>query len=507
MTDSSRVRMGYGEEAVPGTTPAIANGNFRSIRETSDGLIFEVSSDVSQEVQPDGNIRDLILLSGRSRGPLAFELSHPTPRTFLADALSAALRTNWSGVPYKENLTADSAITDVASATGTYSIDAQPTVPFIAGHMVQATGFTNAANNQVFRATSVTSTTVVGGASTVNETAPPFGAILKAVGWRGASADISLSTTGLLTGAQCKVVSATVDWNAAGIVIGSWVKVSGFTDTANGNVGGNNVWGKVVGFSGSGNKELNLSNCHFTTAAGVTTDVTPVAEVATGKTVTVWFGDRIRNGTTNRSFFIEKGYMGQATPSYHVYNGLRFGGLTLNQSAGQKVTGSFDLLGMNSTSSTTALGTPAAASTDDIFNAVSDLQRIAEAGSNHSMPNSYNQLNIAISNGLREQTAMGSFSAVGVGLGRFTVRLTGQAYFGSLALYNKFRNQTVTEYSQRYARGSKAMVLTFPRVELAKADTPTPGNDQDIWVQFEAQATYDSVTQCTMQVDRFDYFE
>lgn len=502
MTDSSRVRLAYGEETTPGTTPAIANGNFRTIRETSDGLVFDVSSDVSEEVQPDGNIRDLILLSGRSRGPLAFELSHATPRTFLADALAAAFRTDWSGVPYKENLTADSAITDVASATGTYTINAQPTVAFVAGHMVQAVGFTNAANNQVFRASSVTTTTVVGGSGCVNETAPPFGAILKAVGWRGPSADISLSVTGLLTGAQCKVVSATQDWSLTGIVVGSWVKVSGFTDSS----GVHNMWGKVVGFSGASNRELNLSNCH-TTVSGVTTDISPVAEVATGKTVTVWFGDRLRNATTNRSFFIEKGFMGQATPSYHVFNGLRFGGLTLNQRAGQKVTGSFDLLGMNSTSSTTSLGTPVAGSTDDILNAVSDLQRVAEAGTNQAMPNSYNELNITINNGLREQSALGSFSAVGVGMGRFNVRLSGQAYFGSLALYNKFRNQTTTEYSQRYTRGSKAMVLTFPRVELSRAETPTPGNDQDIWVQFEAQATYDPTTACTAQVDRFDYFE
>jgi hypothetical protein len=45
-------------------------------------------------------------------------------------------------------------------------------------------------------------------------------------------------------------------------------------------------------------------------------------DAGTGKTIKVWFGDQIKNGTTQTSVSIERGFLGQTTPTYIVNTGM-----------------------------------------------------------------------------------------------------------------------------------------------------------------------------------------
>lgn len=500
MTDSNRTRVAYVEEATIGTTPAIANGNLREARITGESLAFKKDTKTSDELRSDRQRADYIDTNARNNGGVNFELSYPADRTFISDMIAAALFSDWGGMAKKVNVTADTAITDVASATGTYTIDAQPTPAFVAGHMVQSEGFTNAANNQIFRATSVTATTVVGGSGCVNETAPPSGSRITAIGYRGVSADISLSTTAPLYGGVVKVVSATLDWATTGLEAGRWVKLSGFTD----NSGANNYFGYVTALSGGTNREFGLTN--IATLSG---EAAAVAEVGTAKTVTVWFGERVRNGTTRRSFTMEKGFLAQAVPSYLLYRGMVPNTLSINFAAEDIAKGSLDFLGTRHTTATAQLGSPAASTSgvEDVLNCATDLSRLAEAGAPPGALSGVKMLSLQVNNNLREQTAISTLGLAGVGVGSCDIALNMEAYFGDKTLYDKYVNGTQTSLSTRLVRGTRALFMTVPAIEIVDGDASAGGLNQDVTVPLQLKAKRDTTLGYQLQFDRMPYFE
>src|SRR6185295_9915476 len=84
----------------------------------------------------------------------------------------------------------------------------------------KAEGFTNAANNQLFRVASSSATTIVGTAlSLTAETAPPGTAKLKVVGFQGAAADLVATSTGL--------TSTLLNFTTLGLSVGRWIKIGG----------------------------------------------------------------------------------------------------------------------------------------------------------------------------------------------------------------------------------------------------------------------------------------
>ena len=177
MTDSNLVRLAYVEESTWGVTPGTPA--MRGLRYTGADLRYSPSSTESAEIITDRQVTDLIQTSARVNGSYNFELSYREHDEFFAGALCST----WTNTPQKENLIADTTITQVTDTTDTYTVDANGT-DFIAGRLVHASGFTNAANNRVFTVASSTGTTVVaaGTPTLTDEAAPPVGARLKVVG-------------------------------------------------------------------------------------------------------------------------------------------------------------------------------------------------------------------------------------------------------------------------------------------------------------------------------------
>ena len=92
----------------------------------------------------------------------------------------------------------DSEITAVTDSSDTYTVNSGGTA-FKAGHLAKAEGFTNAANNRMFKVASSTGTTVVaaGTPALIDEIAPPSTAKLQVIGFERTSGDITATSTGL----------------------------------------------------------------------------------------------------------------------------------------------------------------------------------------------------------------------------------------------------------------------------------------------------------------------
>lgn len=483
MTDSNLVRLAWVEEVTQGTTPGTPA--MRALRYTGETLNFEITTIQSAEITNDRQVTDLIQTSARVVGSYNFELSYKEHDEFIA----AVLYSSWTNTPEKENATADSSITDAGTVANTYAVDAGG-ASFLAGHLVRASGFTNAANNQIFRVASSSATTVVGTAlSLTPEAAPPAGARLKVVGIQGASADITATSTGL--------GSTVMNFTLMGLHVGQLIKVGGTAVGDQFATAANNAWVRVSAIAATA---LTLDN----RPAGWSVDA------GTGKTIKIWFGDVLSNGATKRFFTIEKGFMGQTTPNYLAFRGLQPDTLTLTVAPGAVVNGSIGFLGFGAAAaSTTPLDATLTSSyPGDVINAVANVGRIAEAGVTVTGPNYVQQMTFEVSNNLREQTAVGTFGLIGVGIGQFAA--TGQlsTYFGDATMYTKLVNSTATSVSVRFEKNNQFYVFQLPKIKLSGGTPQAGGQNQDVVLEATYSALKDTtLTQKTILVDRGEYFE
>jgi hypothetical protein len=160
MSTSNRVQITTVRESTPGTTPTTPR--MRLARLTGESLSFTPNYINSDEIRSDRMLAAPVKVMQASEGGINFELSYPDDNSPLSDMLRSAFFNTWVNTPTFDNDgTADSVITDAGTTANTYVV-ASGGASVKLGHLVRATGFTNAANNQIFRAASSTGTTIVG---------------------------------------------------------------------------------------------------------------------------------------------------------------------------------------------------------------------------------------------------------------------------------------------------------------------------------------------------------
>ncbi|MGQ0664605.1 MAG: phage tail tube protein [Pseudomonadota bacterium] len=488
MTDSNRVQLGYVMESSWGTTPAIAGTTrLRKVRITGESLNYGIDNAVSNEIRDDRMVSDLVQTGARVRGEINIEWSFPTARTALDDFVAMAMMANWTNMPEKYNATADSSIADAGTTANTYVVDAGGTAYKVA-HLVRASGFANAANNQLFRVASSTATTVVGTSlGLVAEAVPPAGARMKVVGFEGASGDITATATGL--------GSTALDFTTLGLAVGQWIKIGGGTSPTQFATAALNTFCRITAIAAGG---LSLDN----RPSGWTTDS------GAGKTIRVWAGDHIRTAAVEKYATIEKGFLAQATPEYIKYVGMMANGMSVTLGAGEIATGSFGFLGKVGSVGTAALdAAPEAVSTDGAMNAVANVGRIGEGGSDAGSPNFIRSLSIALANNLREIQAVGTLGLVDVGIGRSEVTGSLEAYFGSSSLYTKFLNATETSLNARLEKSSKVLIFTLPRVKFESGQVVVRSSNSDVVAALDFRAIKDTATTgAQFQIDRMEEY-
>lgn len=486
MTDSNRLRLATVREVTFGVTPNTPR--MRTARTTGESLQFTPQFVQSAEIRSDRMNSDPIKINETNQGGINYELSYPVPDSPLSDFWRSAMFSDWVNAPAFDNDgTADAVCTGVTDSSDTFAV-VSGGAAVKAGHLVRMTGFSNAANNGIFKVASSTGTTIVlGTTSLTDEAAPPAAARIKVVGFQGASGDVTAIANGL--------GSTALDFTTLGLAVGQWVKIGG---TATGDkfaTAACNDWARITAISATA---LTLDNL----PAGWATDS------GTGKTIKVWFGDYIRNGVTQTSLTIERGFMGQAVPTYIQQTGMVVGQATLNYTTEAIVNGSFNFMGLTGAQSTTSLdASPDAETTNAIMAANVNVGRIAESGSAVLSPNYVRSATISLNNNLRQITAVGYVGAVDIGEGESAASGTLETYFGSNALLAKLLAGTVGSINLRAAKNNQAIVVTVPRATFTDGSPSAGSKNTDVMLPLAFMASKDSTTGCQLQMDRVEYYE
>ncbi len=462
LASTSRTNLRFAVESAFGTIPATPSPEV--LRMTGESLSFAISKTSSNEIRSDRQVSDLVATSASASGAVNFELSYKE----YDDMIEAALQGSWLGC----NDTAVAA----ATITLTNTITASAGTPFAniaAGQTVKFSGFTNAANNAPFVVATASPTVItVAGTPFTNE----------------GPAAVNFSSYGKVTGSMTTTLGTTLTAAAgtpfANVVVGQWVSITGATIT-----GGVAKVAQVV---------TKTSSTVLVFAAATFSNGTDAAAV--------FSGSRVANGTTQRSFSIEKEFADVA--QFIAYRGMVASKLSLSLASGAIVTGSVDFLGKDSVraNATQLIGTPMASQTYDVMNAVTGVGNVMENGA--VLTGTYiKTASVALDNKLRAQTGIGTLGNVGVGAGTLAVTGSLEVYLADGTLYDKFVNNTASSVSLFVQDGTAAApgngyILTFPKIKYSDAKVNAGGRDADAMIAMPFEAVRDPTTGYTMIVDR-----
>jgi hypothetical protein len=195
---------------------------------------------------------------------------------------------------------------------------------------------------------------------------------------------------------------------------------------------------------------------------------------------------------------------------FFVHNGLRVGSFTMDVKTGAIVTGTYSFEGKetkrqinNATKLGTAPYTPLASTGTEVMNSTTNVGSIEKDGVELSSALQSITLNGDAS--LRQQPAVGSKFARGIGTGRFNLTGTATAYFeGGSPLYDDFINHETTSLAFKFTDiDGNPYKYTLPAVKFSKDDVVPGGIDQDVVEPLEFMAFRDATTGTMFQIDRW----
>lgn len=490
MTDTNLARISLARKTALGAAPP---SRFRTLRARSNGLVPNYAFVNSTEMRADRMKFDPKKVGESVQGQITVDWRFAHDSSPLEELLESAFCADFVKTPARDNDgVADSQITDTSTTTHNVTVAAGPA--FVTGHLCLFSGFAVAGNNGLFRCTSGSATTPNFASQIAgNESSPPAAARIKVVGFQGAAGDIIATATGL--------ASTLLNFTTLGLQVGQWIKTGGAEGAAFAfNTAALNGWARITAISANA---LTLDH----RPAGWTTDA------GTGKTIRVFFGDVVKNGTSLNVVAVENSFLGQATPVHVLMNDVAVNQFTLNFQNAQMIEAQFACVGASVSSGTTANGsTYDAAQTNEAMTANGDVLGIYEGGALLGSPNWVQSLSITLNNNMRVVPGVGNIGPVRFGLG--SCEVTGQlsSYFGSNALLTKLINTTrtsimaLTQAAHPGGTGRQAMIVSVPRVTFSGNGPEVPGENQDVVAQLTLTASIDALTNCHIQHDEFEYF-
>lgn len=361
------------------------------------------------------------------------------------------------------------AITAVAAGTGVYSAAAG--FAFTVNNLVLCSGFTNAANNGVFKVTVATATTLTtNNAASVVET-PPVTAKIEVVGHEFAAGDIAQT----VSGGKFTITSTAAGAVLAALNIGQWVYIGG--DAA----------GQQFATGGSGYARI----YDKPTASSIRFDKsthTPVADTGTGKTMRIYFPRFVKNATNaassvTRSYQLERqlGNDGSGIQSEYIIGAVA-NEITFNYKMKENITTDLSFVGIDSETRNGATGVKAgtrfADQNEAPYNASNDVWRttIAPLNTGTLNPAAYlgfvTDYKITVNNNASGLDAIGEVTSFDVNIGSFDVSGDIEAYFTTIAAIEAIKaNSNVTMDSIICSLSTdgtySGKVIDIPLIELS----------------------------------------
>ncbi len=301
-------------------------------------------------------------------------------------------------------------------------------------------------------------------------------------------------TTRVSTGVASAMASgATIQADSSAlnaIVSGQFVRLSGSSATAND--GDYRV--TAVSTTGS-NTKIYLADASSGATASLTTDVFTTGTLLQGK--------MIRNGTTKRSYTVEKEFADVS--SVARYPGMRVTTFSMNFESQSILTGTIGFSGKGQISASATIAsaiTPA--STNEVMNASGNVGRIWEGGQAVTGI-AFQSISIELNNNPRDQAKVGSDQLAGIGTGRCEVTGSLTAYFENNALLDKFTNGTKSSFrTQITDSNGRSYIVTLPRITYTDFTVTAGGPNADIMQEGSFGAAVDVTGKYAIQIDALD---
>ena len=259
-----------------------------------------------------------------------------------------------------------------------------------------------------------------------------------------------------------------------------WIFVSGFVDPAN------NGWFKLTS---------------ATTAKLVVTGGTLVTE-AVGPTIDIDQAEKIKAGTTFRSFVIERVYA-DLSSEFSVFNGMAIDTFSLAIASDQIITGSFGFIGKAavspSPSATAGTGSNTAAGTNSVMNGIDDVSVVLEGQSSYPIT----AFSMSLNNNLRARLQVATLGAISIGVG--TIDLTGsiQAYFDSPAVMDKYLANTASSLAIGFLDSAgNRYVIDMPQVKFTSGQRVAGGINTDVIADLNFTAYRHAASDTTLSIHR-----
>lgn len=468
--ETNRVSVAFSEETEGQWAETPSSPTMAKLAYTGDTLGHTKETVISANIRSDRRREFLARVNETAEGDINFELRELTFDQLIAAALAAHIRVVSYNISDVTVATADDSYTTVAGNFVAAGV--------VVGMWIRVAGFTDPANNGVFKVLTVTTTKITVDSNLVDEAAGDsvtFSAKMIRDNTIGALVSAQ-NGTDVAASATDNSYNSPSDFNflTLGFKIGMSITVAGYV---NGENNGTHVVKAVTA------TKLTVFETLVTESAPADVDMTHV-------TPTVY--------PSKRSFLFEKEYedLGQ----FISFRGCRINTMTLNVSSQAIITGTFSVLGKNGVpASISVAGSKSASAQKDSMVAV-DVTAITEGGA--ALTTALPSLELTVNNNARALPAIGNIGAIGINLGGMDLTGNVTAYFEDLTLLNKFVNHTSTSlvFHSVDAAGAR-VIVTFPRVYYSSGNPTEPGVDQDVLLPLDFTAVNDVTVGYAMQID------
>ena len=502
MSDTNRVGLRFFRSSQ--RTAPIPGGpfNLNQLRFTgTPNLAFEPNTIVSNEIRPDRQISDLILVGAEAGGDTGIELSFEAFDALIEDGLFSTFVATIQKLGTGE-------ITGFAAG----DIIVDDGADFIVGQVLRLqkllTGDVGdgifeitaiATNNLAVNPLAGTATTAIQGTETADADTR-----LNVSGFAAqANGDISVVVTG--SDAVFSFPTGALD-DAFGpglpIQIGQWFKFADFSTPLN------NVWTRA--------REVDLTADTITVDAqtGMATDAAATEQVQ------AFYGSRVENGAEaigDHQNAVERRFEDHSPITRELFLGMALNNFNITLAPQAIAVGSLTWFGFNSAVSDNsptypelyaALPVDVPAEQFDVYNTSNDIGRLGRgvdpidaAGVNFVL-----EATIEINNNLRRQPAVGVFGASGIGVGELSVTGTLSTYFDNdeilqIILTNA---ETSLDLIMQGADG-RTMVFDLPRIKFSGGAPDVPGKNADVTIPGTYQAILDKALGYTISVQRVNF--
>lgn len=244
------------------------------------------------------------------------------------------------------------------------------------------------------------------------------------------------------------------------------------------------------------------------TAAKITfSSLTTIATETASASVTVDNDGTLRNGSTLKSYSIERYFSDLSSTEYLVQTGLRPSGMTLEIPTGALVTGTANFQGKKpSAPAGTSAGTGAATakSTTKTFSGAAHISTILEGGA--AVTAKVSQLGLNLSSPVRPEYELGNLDPWSVGGNSFEWSGSMNVYNNDagLAVWEKLRADTATALYYRLTDAAgNVYQFSMPAVKYTGGNPDVTGVDSSVMLPMQFAIDYDATLGFMFQVDRF----